>query len=200
MVDFFTFITPTVCVITCNTAHKRLSSYMNKKSELYKVFIDIRLPVFDYMNRIDSDFVITGTNGTTGVGLQKHEIGLYADHKQKVGGIKSQIIVNTLEQQDIIISAIVDIKAGQFDNDNDCNVCDGKEYSSTKYALMKKKFNPKQRILSIANEMRIKVGSNVPVVLGCTELPLPFSDMELEEHNLIDPTQLLGEYVKRKLV
>lgn len=199
MVDFFTSISPAVCVITCNTAHKRLSSYMDKKSELYKVFIDIRIPVFDYMNRINSDFVITGTNGTTGVGLQKHEIGLYAEHKQKHRDIKSQVITCSLAQQDIIVSAIVDIKAGQFDVDNDCTVCGGAEKSAEHYALMKKKLNPKYRIMAVAEEMRKQVGYNVPVVLGCTELPLPFTDMELEEHNFIDPTQLLGEYVKRKL-
>jgi aspartate/glutamate racemase len=54
--------------------------------------------------------------------------------------------------------------------------------------------DPKALILKLAEGVRERYGDDIPVLLGCTELNVPFTEEELEKYNLISTTHGLAFY------
>ncbi len=155
--------------IPCNTAHKRLPEYIDAES--LPLVVDIRKSVLD-MNQNEEGFILLGTNRTTGVGLPSGEVGTY-EILRKDYPDQGPFFIPAVEQQERIMKAIYDVKAGQFES-------------------------AKSGILSVINELRADNGHR-RVILGCTELPLVFSDIELVEHELIDPAEDMATMAKRQI-
>ena len=212
--DFFSKINPAAFVITCNTAHKRLGSYLDGFRRLQMVFVDIRGPTLeDSVSRHGSEFILLGTNRTTGVGLENGEIGIFEEFKT-FHNLAIELYCCSAEQQEIINSAIRDVKAGRLRSENafpqvqeesselpNLDHNDTERSTSMQLAVeptVDVKFGAREKILKVVGELRTLYGHK-PVVLACTELPLPFSMMELSHLDFIDPGQCLCEKVREKL-
>lgn len=169
-VDFFDSINATNLAIPCNTAHRRLKEFCHDSLE--KV-VDIRQSVFE-TNKNSEGFILLGTNATTGVGLDSGKIGTYEKlRSEKYSKVKEFVVPNE-ENQAKIMDAIYDVKAGDFTV-------------------------AKEKIMSVITEIR-KIHGNLPVILGCTELPLAnFVELELRNLNLIDPSEALSLEVKEQI-
>lgn len=193
---FFESICPGAFVITCNTAHMRINEYLQPFQNLYSRFVDIRSGILDNNGRriIGDKCILLGTKRTTGVGLASGEAGLYEDYRRSFYS-DYEIITGSTAQQKMISSAIIDAKAGLMSvasasekNANDNSTQNG----DIMYA--------REKILHVVNELRMEHGRDVSVVLGCTELPLPFSVMEMSHYGFFDPAQLLVEVVRKCLI
>jgi aspartate/glutamate racemase len=201
---FFAILQPGAFVITCNTAHMRLEQYMEPYQWLYNRFVDIRSGVLDIDHGADvigSNFVILGTSRTTGVGLAPHESGLYEAYRRKFAP-GSTIVVPSESQQAVIQSAIVDAKAGRFSRvdrpERGPDDSDSDDENDASQGRGEHKMFAREKILSVVEEIRA-VHGDIPVVFGCTELPLPFSMLELSHYGFFDPGQQLVECVRKFL-
>lgn len=199
---FFALINPGAFVIACNTAHMRMGEYLRPYQSLYNRFVDIRSGILDESGQriIGTKCIVLGTSRTSGVGLPDGEPGLYEDYRRMVGS-ESEIIVGTPEQQAIISSAIVDAKAGRMSaNMNGGTEMDDEKESQASNDPESGEMFAREKILHVVNQLRAEHGEDYPVVFGCTELPLPFSMMEMSHYGLFDPAQRLVEVVRKKLL
>lgn len=167
VIDFFGQLSPDLFIVPCNTAHKRLFQYAGE-SKL--PVIDIRKAVINGNKDIDQ-FIILGTPITTGVEDSGNVDGLYEEYRKEHFKPLKQFIVPSLALQKLTTEAIYDVKAGEM------NLA-------------------REKILTIISELRKEHGDEKWVILGCTELPLPFSDAELIGHRIIDPAQNLATQTK----
>lgn len=159
-VDFFGEIGASSLVIPCNTAHKRLSEFCTREVDLEKVISIPRATLEG--NRNAEGFILLGTSRTTGVGLPNKEDGVYEVERRKYPE-QGPFFLPTEQQQAEITKAIFEVKAGKF-------------------------FEAKTKILQVIGEMRAEHGRHMPVILGCTELPLAgFAELELLDAGYIDP-------------
>jgi aspartate/glutamate racemase len=126
--------------------------------------IDIRQCVLDEYKNAEN-LILLGTKTTTGVGLGEKEIGTYEKLRCEKFSEENSFIVPNPEQQEAVMEAIYNVKAGKFEE-------------------------AKQIILDVASQIRKKHG-DFPTILGCTELPLIFSELELSAFKFIDPTESL---------
>ena len=201
---FFALLQPGVFVITCNTAHMRLELYLEPYQCLHNVFVDIRSGIIggEASEVVGDKFIILGTSRTSGVGLPDGEPGLYEQYRRK-SSPESNIIVCNAAQQRVISSAIVDAKAGRFscisrpEIGPDGSVASQAEDSQS-YVVDPEDMFAREKILSVVNELRLEYG-DIPVVFGCTELPLPFSMVEMSHYGFYDPAQRLVEAVRHRL-
>ncbi len=212
--DFFSKINPAAFVITCNTAHKRLGSYLDGFRRLQTVFVDIRGPALeDSVAQHGNKFILLGTNRTTGVGLGNGEIGIFEEFRV-FHHLDIELFVCNPEQQDTVNSAIRDVKAGRLRNEtafpqlqeetSEAPIVGGNNSEMTDLAGLavhssaEVKIGAREKILKVVDELRALYGHK-PVILACTELPLPFSMMELSHLGFIDPGQCLCEKVREML-
>jgi aspartate/glutamate racemase len=201
---FFAILQPGAFVITCNTAHMRLEQYMEPYQWLYNRFVDIRSGILDKERGatvIGSSFIILGTSRTTGVGLPPSEPGLYEAYRRKHAPV-STIVVSSESQQTVIESAIVDAKAGRFsrisrleEGPGGSAPVEAEEDSQSRAGKGVHEMFAREKILFVVEELRAQHG-DIPVVFGCTELPLPFSMLELSHYGFFDPGQQLIEGVR----
>lgn len=133
--------------------------------------VDIRKSVLD-VNRNEEGFILLGTSRTVGIGLPEGEVGLYEDLRKNYPD-QGPFFTPSKEQHTKIMTAIFDVKAGNF-------------------------LQAKEKITSVVGEIRKEYGYH-RVILGCTELPLPFSELERAELNLIDPAQNMAQVVKKEI-
>jgi aspartate racemase len=158
--------------IPCNTAHKRLEEFAGSIEMLGSV-IDIRTAVLSD-NKNATAFILLGTNPTNGVGLPEGEVGIYEEYRRRCFAEERPFVVPSEAQQAKIMSAIADVKAGEF-----------KE--------------AKAKIMDVIENIRALPGCNLPVILGCTELPLVFTTLELSRDRLLDPANSLSKIAQKVL-
>lgn len=156
--------------IPCNTAHKRLEEFAGS---MFDSVIDIRGAVLSD-NKNATGFILLGTNPTTGVGLPEGEVGIYEKYRRIYFPEERPFVVPNEVQQAEIMSAIADVKAGEF-----------KE--------------AKAKIMRVIESIRALPGCNLPVILGCTELPLVFTTLELGKDGLLDPANSLKKIAQKEL-
>jgi aspartate racemase len=169
-VNFFKSINATNLAIPCNTTHKRLEEFC--ENSLSKI-IDIRQCVFEeYLNA--EKFILFGTKATTGVGLNEGEIGAYEKLRCKKYSDESNFIVPSPQDQEKIMTAIYSVKAGELDK-------------------------AKEIILDVVCQTRKEHGDFF-VILGCTELPLVFDDIEICDFKFIDPAELLLAKCRQEII
>lgn len=155
-------------IIPCNTAHLRLDEiFKNHQSYLEKI-IDFRFCVLSEKSIKYEKLYLLGTAATTGI--DDPENGNYEKYRSRNFKDFESFVIPNKDQQEKITEAIFDVKAGRM-------------------AVAKAK------ILAVVEELRDKNGYH-PLVLGCTELPLPFTTAELAGYNLIDPATLVAQKVK----
>ncbi|NBV06898.1 MAG: aspartate/glutamate racemase family protein [Proteobacteria bacterium] len=160
-------------VIPCNTAHKRLSEFCDKSS--LKKVVDIRQSVLAQNSSVEG-FIILGTSRTVGVGLPENSgEGIYEEFRREKFPDSKSFIVPSEVQQEIIMQAIFDIKAGKLEG---------------------AKFNINKVIKEIREELN---NNNIPVIFACTELPLPYEKAEIVAGNIIDPVDAMAVEVKKLL-
>ncbi len=123
---------------------------------------DIRTGVLEAMQQKLEPTILLGTNTTTGVGAKS--VGTYERLRKSKYPNCPDFILPSPEQQAIINQAIFEVKSGDLDG-------------------------AKKKILSVTQEIR-KNHPGAEVVLACTELPLPFTEMELSENRFLDPVAL----------
>ncbi len=134
--------------------------------------IDIRKSTLD-VNRNKDGFILLGTSRTVGIDLPEGEIGLYEDLRRNYPD-QGPFFIPSKEQHAKIMTAIFDVKSGNL-------------------------LEAKSKITSVVSEIRKKHGYR-SVILGCTELPLVFSDLEIEAMNLIDPAQNMAQVAKAEII
>jgi aspartate racemase len=169
-VNFFDSINATHLAIPCNTAHKRLEEFCG--DSLFKI-IDIRQCVLDEYQNAEG-FILLGTKTTTGVGLNEGEIGTYEKLRCEKYPDESNFIVPSLQNQEEIMKAIYRVKAGELEE-------------------------AKKIILDVVCQTRKEHGDFL-AILGCTELPLVFNNLELCEFKLIDPTESLSAKCQQEII
>lgn len=176
--DFFQKIGATKLNIPCNTAHSELENIFDRNITT-DIVVDIRTSVFDEY-RDDESFILLGTNKTTGVDLPQQETGLYLRKIPQDRNVR--LILPTIEQQRDIMTAVFLVKEGKLDE-------------------------AKNMIVSVIEEIKDKYDIQNPfkpfpkVILGCTELPLPFTTLEMAEYTsikgniftCINPAQAMAE-------
>jgi aspartate/glutamate racemase len=199
-------IHPGAFVITCNTAHMRLREYLEPYQSLYCRFVDIRSGILDDNGRriVGDKCILLGTKRTSGVGLSGGEVGLYEEYRRTFCS-DSEIITGSSEQQDLISSAIVDAKAGLMTaasrpDATDEDTCSFQNSQGEGGALEIHEMYAREKIMYVVDALRSEHGSDVSVVFGCTELPLPFSMLEMSHFGLFDPGQRLVEVVRKKML
>jgi len=133
--------------------------------------IDIRTSVLD-VNCHETGFILLGTNRTVGVNCDG-KVGLYEELRTKYPD-QGPFYVPNEYQQSKILDAIFDVKAGQL-------------------------VQAKKKITDVVSDLRSRYGKDLKVILGCTELPLPFTNLELAELSLIDPAYNLAKVAKQSL-
>jgi aspartate racemase len=158
-----------ILTIPCNTAHKRLPEYCSSAA-LEKV-VDIRRSIIEKCAH-SGKLILLGTNRTVGVGVAEGNKGIYQELIDVMPDCDQKLIVPNPEQQKIIMDAIYDVKAARNEE-------------------------AKAKILKVISELRAKHG-RLPVILGCTELPLPFDPMELVKDNLLNPAAAMAELCSAK--
>lgn len=148
-------------VIPCNTAHRSIPKFCPQ--ELIPKIVDIR----DFLKnekKICSKFILLGTNTTIGVdiGDRTGTYQMFCD----THGLSNEITFITPKgnDQDDIMAAIFEIKAGKLSQAHD-------------------------KILSVVKKLQDGESS---VILGCTELALAFDSAELKEKGFIDPASHLA--------
>lgn len=166
-------------VIPCNTTHGRLPEFIN--NDLISKLVDMRreamLGIKKMFGSDNTDpFILLGTSKTTGVGLPSGEVGAYEKLRRSELSdvVPEEFIVSDLEQHQKIMEAIYDVKAGNME-------------------IAKEKIN------QVANELRNIHGKDLPAILACTELPLPFTPQELQAHNYVDPAVLTAQACQKLL-
>ena len=167
VINFFNTISSNPIVIPCNTAHKRLEEFC-ESGGIEKV-IDIRTSALD-SNKRSNQFILLGTPTTTGVGTKYESDGIYEEYRKKEYPYLRPFIVPDEAQQERVTEAIFLAKAGELGR-------------------------AKEIIEEVVGQIRERSPryKDMPAILGCTELPLPFAEMELSLKNFIDPSQLLAE-------
>ncbi len=173
-VGFFRGIKAKLYAVPCNTAHTRLKDFMEK--DVDKV-IDIRQAVLVNNSSVDG-FILLGTNATVGIAIpegSKLQRGIYEDMRLKIMPHSKEFIIPSENQQKIIMDAIFSIKAGEINES-------------------------KAKIDKVVDEIRSAYNNpNLPVVLGCTELPLVYETTELVAKNYIDPAESLAKEVQHRM-
>lgn len=124
--------------------------------------VDIRTGVLEMMGLKRESTILLGTNTTTGVGSKS--TGTYELLRRTQNSGCPEFILPSPEQQAIINQAIFEVKSGNLGD-------------------------AKRKILSVTQEIR-KNNPGAEVILACTELPLPFTEMELSENRFLDPVAL----------
>lgn len=161
--------------IPCNTAHKALDDifleFLNDPEHTREKLVDIRQGVLSNMRRGEK-FILLGTSATTGVGRQ--EDGIYEQLRKKINLDSEKFIVPDQEQQAKITKAIFLVKGG-----TDEEMAEAKKL-----------------IDQVIREIKSAHGDH-PIVLACTELPLPFSEAEIVE--MLDPSKLMAEEVEKRI-
>lgn len=165
--DFLRKIGSYNIVVPCNTAHMRLNEFSKNNTSS---IIDIRKSVMD-VNINEAGFILLGTNRTVGVNCND-ETGLYEQLRHEYPD-QGPFYVPSEEQQDKIMEAIFDVKAGKLEK-------------------------AKETIFLITKSLRERYG-DIKVILGCTELPLVFTTLELAENGFIDPAQDMAEMAGKDL-
>lgn len=173
-VNFFEDIEVSRLVIPCNTAHARLSEFCG---DSFSKVSDIRKAVLTQIKG-SNKAILLGTSRTTGIGLpSESEVGIYEKMRRDVtSGRKMEFILPSLEQQQVTMSAIYDVKAGRFDE-------------------------AKGKIDQVIREKRAEYEDRtLPVIFACTELALAnYVPSELKTNNIIDPAEMLIKMVKQAL-
>jgi len=169
--------------VPCNTAHKRLNEYLPQPLAGHQLkLVDIREGALNAALKKrakgTSEIILFGTSATTGVNLPKEregEKGVYAIFLETKQGddLPPVLLVPNAEEQDLITEAIYNVKAGKYDE-------------------------AKSKILAVIFSMRERF-PECPIILGCTELPLPFSAVELMELKLIDPAREMTTVLRHEI-
>lgn len=161
--------------IPCNTTHKRLAEFCDLERDSSKI-IDIRQAVLDQNKSIDG-FILLGTNRTVGINLPEGDRGIYEDLRKKNFPSSKPFILPSKYQQEVIMSAIYDVKAGEL-------------------------VAAKTKINGVVQKIREQQGNqSLPVILGCTELPLAnFKKAELIVDNFIDPAESMAIAAQKAVV
>lgn len=170
-VRFFEKIGASRLIVPCNTAHARLEEFCANSSD--KV-IDIRRATLT-AHRSSEGFILLGTNRTTGVGLPSEKKGLYEEIRFAEFPEQGPFILPNEQQQKLVMEAIYDVKAGRNED-------------------------AKNKTTAVVREIRKnQLFRPFKVILGCTELPLPFSKRELADQAMIDPTDAVTTQCKKEL-
>lgn len=164
---YFESIEASVLTIPCNTAHEHLEEFCNPS---LLPAADIRKATLD---RVTGQSILLGTAGTTGVGLTPKREGTYPKFlRENGGGLRREFILPNEDQQLTVMAAIVDVKAGKYED-------------------------AKTKILEVIGNLRsVPSNKSLPVILACTELPLVFTPIELMSLNLFDPSNAMAEVAK----
>ncbi len=133
--------------------------------------VDIRKSVLD-SNVNEEGFILIGTSRTVGIDLPEGQVGLYEELRKDYPD-QGPFFIPSKENHSKILESIFDVKSGDLER-------------------------AKRNIISVVKEMRKEHGYR-KVILGCTELPLPFSDLELAEYELIDPSQSMAKAAKLEI-
>jgi len=169
-----------IVTIPCNTAHKRLEEFCVEGVSV----IDIRLAALN-SRRYNPTLILLGTDITVGFkphtepgAAREKEAGIYESCRLNLAArareegvdfsIKNPFITPSAEQQELIMGAIYEVKAGNLRGAKDI-------------------------ILGVVKGLRREYGRDYGVILACTELPTPFGPIELGDHMLFDPAQSLAE-------
>lgn len=171
VIEFFKAIKKVkVITVPCNTAHRRLEEFCG---DMAASVIDIRGAVLT-ANKNAEGFILLGTNITVGVGVPDGTVGTYEALRRTSFTDTRPFFTPSAEQQAVIMESIYDVKAGRLE-------------------VAKAKIN------GVIEELR-KTHGPLPVILGCTELPLPYVPMELSAQRLIDPAQSLSTAARAAMV
>jgi aspartate racemase len=153
-------------VFPCNTAHNHLEQY------------ELAANPYKQLGNPTASAILDIRDAVINTGLTKQVIVLatqatYKHHLYEyplmIGGYKA--IIPKQAQQQKLLKAIFDVKAGNIEL-------------------------AKRDILEITSQLKAMCTSaDCKVILGCTELNIPFSDQEILAHNFVSSTHALAEAV-----
>ncbi len=144
----------------CNTAHLFFDIFRDKLKSKNLTFLDIRdaLAISIEESR-NTKFILLGTDATVGIDKDgNYYKGLYDD-------LKCNIIKPNRHQQDLVMEAIYDAKAGKMEK-------------------------AREAINKVIAELRGENKYDIGVILGCTDLPIAYKS--ISQINEIDGISTIG--------
>jgi aspartate/glutamate racemase len=172
--EYFKSISASVLAMPCNTAHKHLEEI----NPSLLPTADIRKAMLDDP-RVVGQCILLGTASTTGVGLPRREDrtkdeGTYPKFlRENYGYSRREFILPNEAQQQMIAEAINDVKAGRYDE-------------------------AKVKISTVVEELRAS-DPLIPVILACTELPIPWTKTDLMSKKFFDPSDAMAKVAKEMI-
>ena len=187
----------------CNTAHFYQEHFQKFSEDLGINFLDIRDATIqsiqkNYSNSDNKKIILLATPATIEKGLyhkkledNKYEI-ITPDEKQIKEIYKAiYIIKGDKEKLKIVNKELVIME--KLQKDNSCWI-----NNKGKKTLSSEEGDAKELILKVIKEIRMQEKDDkIPVILGCTELPVPFASVELNMYNLISTSRALAIFATK---